>query len=89
MKVGKKLNDAPNATPLYFGISDINEMGRELDALRLQLQEIKRERDSFSHQVENFKEENEELKELWRKLTDNNGYCQLFCNFQRSLEARH
>jgi len=31
MKVGKKLNDAPNATPLYFGISDINEMGRELD----------------------------------------------------------
>ena len=43
------------------------KMGRELDALRLQLQEIKRERDSFSHQVENFKEENEELKELWRK----------------------
>lgn len=46
---------------------DFKKMGRELDALRLQLQEIKRERDSFSHQVENFKEENEELKELWRK----------------------
>ncbi|CAG5113043.1 Oidioi.mRNA.OKI2018_I69.chr2.g7193.t1.cds [Oikopleura dioica] len=48
-------------------MEESKRMGRELDALRLQLQEIRRERDNFSQQVENFKEENEELKELWRK----------------------
>jgi len=31
MKVAKKLRDEPNSTPLYFGVSDLNEMGRELD----------------------------------------------------------
>lgn len=42
-------------------------MGRELDALRLQLQEMRRERDMNKNKVEHLKEENTELKELWRK----------------------
>ena len=54
-------------------------MGRELDALRLQLQEIRRERDNFSQQVENFKEENEELKELWRKSDALSSLCLTMC----------
>lgn len=42
-------------------------LGRELDALRLQLQEMRREKDMNKNKVEHLKEENTELKELWRK----------------------
>ena len=43
------------------------QLGRELDALRLQLQEVRRERDMSRNKVDHLKEENTELKELWRK----------------------
>jgi len=66
-QIDKQTDDFKKVRIKVYRILIKFQMGRELDALRLQLQEIKRERDSFSHQVENFKEENEELKELWRK----------------------
>jgi len=66
-QIDKQTDDFKKVRVKVYRILIKFQMGRELDALRLQLQEIKRERDSFSHQVENFKEENEELKELWRK----------------------
>ena len=43
------------------------QLGRELDALRLQLQEFRRDRDQNKNKLEHLKEENTELKELWRK----------------------
>lgn len=66
-QIDKQTDDFKKVRVKVYRILIKFQMGRELDALRLQLQEIKRERDSFLHQVENFKEENEELKELWRK----------------------
>jgi len=66
-QIDKQTDDFKKVRIKVYRILIKFQMGRELDALRLQLQEIKRERDSFSHQIENFKEENEELKELWRK----------------------
>ena len=54
-------------TNLLFSQNILFQLGRELDALRLQLQEIRRERDQAKTYAENIKEENEELKELWRK----------------------
>lgn len=46
---------------------EARRLGRELDALRLQLQEVRRERDMNRNKVDHLKEENTELKELWRK----------------------